>query len=66
VGDRVNATVAHGNLAAHAAKDGTGNIPIVAFGIGDPVDPALVANLKQAGGNLTGIANLSQELSAKS
>src|SRR5260221_5349379 len=65
VGNRVDVIVAHGDLAAHAAKDGTERIPIVAFSVGDPVETGLVAALKRPGGNLTGVADLSQELSAK-
>ena len=65
VGDRVDVIIAHGDLAANAAKDGSERIPIVAFSVGDPVGTGLVASLKRPGGNLTGVADLSQELSAK-
>src|SRR5215472_16449487 len=65
VGDRVDAIIAHGDLAAHVAKEGTERIPIVAFSIGDPVATGLVASFNRPGGNLTGIADLSEELSAK-
>jgi len=41
VGDRVDAIIAHGDLAAHVAKEGTERIPIVAFSIGDPVATGL-------------------------
>jgi len=65
VGDRVDVIIAHGDLAANAAKDGSDRIPIVAFSVGDPVGTGLVASLKRPGGHLTGVADLSQELSAK-
>ena len=65
VGDRVDVIIAHGDLAANAAKDGSEKIPIVAFSVGDPVGTGLVASLKRPGGHLTGVADLSQELSAK-
>jgi putative ABC transport system substrate-binding protein len=65
VGNRVDVIVAHGDLAAHAAKASTETTPIVAFGVGDPVGTGLVASLKSPGGNLTGVADLGQELSAK-
>jgi putative ABC transport system substrate-binding protein len=65
VGDRVDVIIAHGDLAANAAKDGSERIPIVAISVGDPVGTGLVASLKRPGGNLTGVADLSQELSAK-
>ena len=42
VGDRVDVIIAHGDLAANAAKDGSERIPIVAFSVGDPVGTGLV------------------------
>lgn len=51
--------------AARAAKDSTATIPIVAAGIGDPVEAGLAASLSQPGANLTGISDVSSELSAK-
>jgi putative tryptophan/tyrosine transport system substrate-binding protein len=51
--------------AARAVKESTATIPIVAAGIGDPVQAGLAASLSQPGGNLTGISDVSSELSAK-
>lgn len=57
--------VAYGATAARAAKNATADIPIVMMAHPDPVSAGLVASLSQPGGNITGLARLSQELSAK-
>ena len=52
------------NLAARAVKEATRTIPIVVYS-GDPVGTQLVASLARPGGNITGVTNLSPDLSAK-
>lgn len=51
--------------AARAAKAATSTIPIVIFNAGEPEETGLVSSLAHPGGNLTGISDLSAELSAK-
>jgi len=51
--------------AALAAKRATTTIPVVFVGVGDPVGVGLVPSLAHPQGNVTGIANLAPELSAK-
>jgi len=64
VTSKVDVIVTFGYPPALAAKQGT-TIPVVAFGMGDPVETGLVHSLAQPGGNLTGISDVAEELSAK-
>ena len=62
---KVDVIVTNGYPAALAAKLSTKEIPIVITGAGDPVATGLVDGLAQPGGNLTGVSEVSTELSAK-
>jgi putative tryptophan/tyrosine transport system substrate-binding protein len=58
--------VTGGNLLVQAANNATETIPIVMMGPGaDPVEAGLVESLARPGGNVTGITNVSGELSGK-
>jgi len=61
----VDVIVAPGLLPAFAAKEATKSIPVIYTGGGDPVAAGLVASVARPGGNVTGIAELSSELTGK-
>ncbi len=62
---KVDAIVAFQTPAATAAKQATGEIPIVMAGVGDPVGTGLVASLARPGGNVTGTTVGSVEVAGK-
>ena len=51
--------------SAQAALRATQTVPIVFFGVNDPVGSGLVASLARPGGNATGLSNQSEDLMAK-
>jgi putative tryptophan/tyrosine transport system substrate-binding protein len=58
--------VSGGPTWVQAAKNATKSIPIVMVGLGaDPVESGLIESLARPGGNVTGITNVSTELSGK-
>jgi putative ABC transport system substrate-binding protein len=57
--------VAVSNPVVQAAQLATRKLPIVMVGVGDPVATGLVASLARPGGNITGLSQLSPELSGK-
>jgi putative tryptophan/tyrosine transport system substrate-binding protein len=61
---QVEAIVTIGYPAALAAKQGT-RLPVVAINAGDPVSTGLAASWARPGGNLTGISDVSAELTPK-
>ena len=64
-GLRVDVIVAGVAQAARAAKQATRDIPIVMVAAVDPVGFGLVKGLARPGENVTGLSNLSPELTAK-
>ena len=65
VADNTGVIVARSYPAARAAKDATPTIPIVIEYAGEPVETGLAASLAKPGGNVTGLSDMSSELSAK-
>jgi putative tryptophan/tyrosine transport system substrate-binding protein len=61
---KVDLIVTSGYPAALAAKNGT-SLPVVAINAGDPVGTGLVPSLARPGGNLTGISDVSAEVTPK-
>jgi putative ABC transport system substrate-binding protein len=61
----VDVIVTFGYPAALAAKTSAKEVPTVVTGAGDPVATGLVDGLARPGGNMTGVTELSTELSAK-
>jgi len=62
---KVDIIVTAGPAPTRAAKAATTTIPIVMAQDSDPVGNGFVASLAQPGGNITGLATLSPELSGK-
>ena len=62
---KVDVIVTIGYPAALAAKVSAKEIPAVISGAGDPVATGLVEGLARPGGNMTGVSEISTELSAK-
>jgi putative ABC transport system substrate-binding protein len=61
---KVDIIVTSGYPAARAAKHGT-TLPVVAIYAGDPIGTQLVESLSRPGGNLTGISDVSTEVTPK-
>jgi putative ABC transport system substrate-binding protein len=61
----VDVVVGDSEPVAHAAREATATIPIVAVISGDPVGGGLVRSLAKPGGNLTGVTYYATELTAK-
>ena len=65
VQQRVDVIVAPNNVVIRAAKEATKTIPIVMITTVDPVAAGYVKSFAHPGGNITGLANFSRDLSAK-
>jgi putative ABC transport system substrate-binding protein len=62
---KVDIIVSAGSTSTRSVKEATVTIPIVMTQDSDPVGSGHVASLARPGGNITGLANLSPELSGK-
>jgi len=61
----VDVILAESSFAVQAARAATKTIPIVMTGVGNPVGSGFVKSISQPGGNVTGLANDSIEISCK-
>ena len=61
----VDVIVAPGAAAGLAAKGATKTIPVVYMGGGDPVHLGIVDSIARPGGNITGVTEISPELTGK-
>jgi putative ABC transport system substrate-binding protein len=61
----VDAIVVAGAPATSAVQKATATIPIIMGSVGDPVGSGFVKSLARPGGNITGLANMSTDLSPK-
>ena len=64
VASKVDLIIAFGYRSALTAKEGT-TLPVVIFSAGDPVETGLAASLARPGGHLTGISDVSAEVTPK-
>jgi putative ABC transport system substrate-binding protein len=62
---KVDIIVSGGPQSTRPAKEATSTIPIVMAQDTDPVGNGFIASLARPGGNITGLSNLSSELSGK-
>ena len=65
VQQKIDVIVAVNNVVIRAAKEATKTIPIVMVSSIDPVAAGYVESFAKPGGNLTGLAHLGRDLSAK-
>src|SRR5262249_40193276 len=65
VEQKVDVIIGVNNVVIKAAKEATKTIPIVMISSVDPVEAGYVANFLHPGGNITGLAWMSRDLSAK-
>ena len=62
---KMDVLATQGYQASVAAQKATTTIPIVVFGLGDPVGSGLVKSLARPGGNVTGLSNMNADLGPK-
>jgi ABC-type uncharacterized transport system substrate-binding protein len=65
VQQKIDIIIAVNNVVIRAAKEATKTIPIVIVSSVDPVVAGYVESFAHPGGNITGLANLSRDISAK-
>jgi putative tryptophan/tyrosine transport system substrate-binding protein len=65
INSNVDGIVAWASPAVIAVRRVTPTVPIVMVGVGDPVGSGFIASLARPGGNITGVTNITVDLSAK-
>ena len=65
VNSNVDVIVTWGTPTVIAVQRATSTVPIVMISVGDPVGSGFIASLARPGGNITGLTNISVDLSAK-
>ena len=65
VSGNIDVIVAWATPSVVAVRRATSTIPIVMMSIGDPVGSGFVSSLARPGGNITGVSNITVDLSAK-
>src|SRR5580700_12320124 len=65
VRSKVDVIVAWTTPSVIAARRATSTIPIVMVSVADPVGMGFVASLARPGGNITGVSNISNDLTGK-
>jgi putative ABC transport system substrate-binding protein len=62
---KVDVIVTTGSPSTRAAQQATQTIPVVMTVVGDPIEAGFVASLAKPGGNITGLTQISPQLSGK-
>ena len=65
INENFDVIVAWSTPAVLAVRRRTSTTPIVMVSVGDPVGSGFIASLAQPGGNITGVSNVTNDLSAK-
>jgi putative ABC transport system substrate-binding protein len=65
VAANVDVILAESSFAVEAARQATTTIPIVMTGVGNPIGSGFVKSITEPGGNITGLTNISIEVSSK-
>ena len=61
----VDIILAESSFSVEAARRATTTIPIVMTGVGNPIGSGFVKSITEPGGNITGLTNISIEISSK-
>jgi len=65
VAANVDVILAESSFAVEATRQATTTVPIVMTGVGNPIGSGFVKSITEPGGNITGLTNISIEVSSK-